>query len=202
MFIHKMTKQTKPLVDVVDHKNNPTGQIATADEVTNNALWHRGCHVTLYSDDGKILVQKRSKKMMQAPSKLTVGAGGFVDAGEQPLEAAIREIDEEIGIQLTDADLRFTGISVLDKKWHFGLIPKRSRTFMYCYIAQIDSATTFDIQKEEVEWVKMVPIWRVNIIIFLQKLHISSLIAPSLWFYDQATKSIEYQLSKRKLLRR
>lgn len=56
--------------------------------------------VIVKSADGKILLVKPSyKPTWQLP-------GGGVDAGESPTAAAVREVNEEIGVKCHEADLR------------------------------------------------------------------------------------------------
>lgn len=53
--------------------------------------------VFVFDTDGKLLVQKRSKNI-RLPLLLDQSVGGHVDEGETYLQAAIREMEEEIGL--------------------------------------------------------------------------------------------------------
>jgi isopentenyl-diphosphate delta-isomerase len=61
-------------------------------------LQHRGAHVFLFTLDGKMLVQKRSADRAASPSALDCSVSEHVKAGESYLEAAIRGMKEEMGV--------------------------------------------------------------------------------------------------------
>ena len=58
----------------------------------------------LVAADGKLLMLRRSATDRLLPGKLDL-AGGWLDEGEEPLEGLIREIKEEVGIDMKPADL-------------------------------------------------------------------------------------------------
>jgi isopentenyldiphosphate isomerase len=62
-------------------------------------LQHRGVHVFLFTADGKMLVQKRSKDRAQYSSALDCSVSEHVKAGESYLETAIRGMKEEMGVE-------------------------------------------------------------------------------------------------------
>jgi isopentenyldiphosphate isomerase len=53
----------------------------------------------LFTPDGRLLVQKRSKERAQYPSALDCSVSEHVKAGESYLEAAVRGIKEEMGVE-------------------------------------------------------------------------------------------------------
>lgn len=58
-------------------------------------------HAVLYTDNGNVLIVRNSYlKQWSLP-------GGVIDPGETPRAAAVREVDEEIGVRLTEFDLEF-----------------------------------------------------------------------------------------------
>lgn len=65
----------------------------------NKNLIHRAVGVIIYNDKGQILLQKRSKNKDLMPGYYTVSASGHVDKGETYKQAALRELNEELGIQ-------------------------------------------------------------------------------------------------------
>lgn len=74
--------------------------------------WHfwnnaKTCTAIAFVRDGKLLVAKRDREPNKGKYELP---GGFVDYGETVYEAAIREIKEELGIQLTKNDLQVVEI--------------------------------------------------------------------------------------------
>ena len=61
-------------------------------------LQHRGVHVFLFTKDGKMLVQKRSADRTASPSMLDCSVSEHVKAGENYLDAAVRGVKEEMGV--------------------------------------------------------------------------------------------------------
>ena len=88
-------------------------RIAPRREVHGVGLWHRTAHVWLIHPTaigGSVLFQKRSDSKDVAPGLFDVSVGGHVDPGEEPIQAAVRETREELGLGATEAELRPLGI--------------------------------------------------------------------------------------------
>lgn len=67
--------------------------------VHRTGLWHRGMNIFLFTPDGKLLVQKRSKDKDTFPSALDCSVSEHVKAGEDYTETAVRGLREELGIE-------------------------------------------------------------------------------------------------------
>ncbi len=72
-------------------------------------LRHRAVHVFIFNTKGEILVQKRSKDKDEYPSYYEASVSGHVLKNESYEEAAIREIEEEIGIVIEAEELNDRG---------------------------------------------------------------------------------------------
>lgn len=94
-------------IDIVDEQCRLTGVTKTFSEVHREGLLHHCAHVWVYTPDKKILFQYRSKHKQLAPSVWDTGAAGHISAGETPLQAAMREGNEELGIKFIEKNLRF-----------------------------------------------------------------------------------------------
>ncbi len=95
--------------DIVDHNDKPLGYTADFDEARRRGLWRRGIRVIIYTKDGQIVMQKRSSNLVFYPGEVEVSVGGGVNAGETPAEAAIREVKEELGLDISGYKLQFLG---------------------------------------------------------------------------------------------
>ncbi len=83
--------------DVVDEHDNIIGQ-ATRAEVHAKKLVHRAIHVIVSNKRGDFLLQKRSLLKDACPGLWDSSVSGHLDAGEDYATAAVRELEEEMGI--------------------------------------------------------------------------------------------------------
>ena len=86
------------LFDVVDEQDYVVGQEMRS-VVHQRGLWHRGVHVFLFTREGKLLVQQRSKDRVHAPLALDCSVSEHVKAGEDYYTAAVRGLKEEMGVE-------------------------------------------------------------------------------------------------------
>lgn len=84
-------------LDIVNDEDIVTGQEMRS-TVHQLGLQHRGVHVFLFTADGKMLVQKRSADRAASPSALDCSVSEHVKAGESYLDAAMRGMKEEMGV--------------------------------------------------------------------------------------------------------
>jgi isopentenyldiphosphate isomerase len=69
-------------------------------EVHARGLLHRAIHVLVFNSRGEIFLQKRSMKKDRQPGVWDSSSSGHVDSGENYDETAVRELREEIGLEL------------------------------------------------------------------------------------------------------
>lgn len=86
------------LLDTVNNDDLVTGQ-AMRSVVHQRGLWHRGVHVFLFNEQGEMLIQKRSADRPSSPSLLDCSVSEHVKAGESYLDAALRGLKEEMGVE-------------------------------------------------------------------------------------------------------
>lgn len=89
---------TEELLDIVDDNDHIIGQESRA-IVHQRGLQHRGVHVFLFTDDGKMLIQKRSADRAASPSLLDCSISEHVKAGESYHDGAVRGMREELGVE-------------------------------------------------------------------------------------------------------
>lgn len=81
----------------VDERDNIIGA-GSIQEAYEKRIVHRVVRVYLYNSKGELLLQRRSDHMKTNPGKWNESAAGHVDEGETYLEAAQREMKEEVGV--------------------------------------------------------------------------------------------------------
>jgi 16S rRNA (adenine1518-N6/adenine1519-N6)-dimethyltransferase len=85
------------IFDVVDADDQVT-HTATRAEVHAQKLLHRAVHVFVFNKRGDLLLQKRSRLKDLCPGVWDSSVSGHLDSGESYAAAALRELDEEMGI--------------------------------------------------------------------------------------------------------
>ena len=70
-------------------------------DVHANGWLHRAVHIFVLNDLGEVFLQKRSHLKDVKPGKWDSSAAGHLDAGEDYLPCAVRELEEELGIRTT-----------------------------------------------------------------------------------------------------
>jgi isopentenyldiphosphate isomerase len=90
------------LLEVVDAGGTVLG-FATRSELHGNpSLLHRVVHVLVFNSRGQLLLQKRSRAKDVAPGKWDTSVGGHVAPREDRGDAALRELNEELGVPMAD----------------------------------------------------------------------------------------------------
>jgi len=135
-----------PPLEVVDEDDNIIGE-ASLEEIYKQLLIHRIVMIVVHDPGGKILLQRRSGQVSTNPNRWDVSAAGHVDAGEDYLEAAHRELQEELGVK---AELKETAYYYADVE----LDGKHLKRFVKVYEATLPIDTEFSIDLKEVTEVR------------------------------------------------
>lgn len=90
---------TEEYFDIVDENDEVIGRVERS-ECHKKNLIHKAVIIFIFNDEGKLLLQKRSKFKDLYKSYWTGSASGHVDSGESYIDAAKRELKEELGIKL------------------------------------------------------------------------------------------------------
>ena len=136
------------LIDVLTPQGKPTGKTALKSEAHKKGWFHATTHVWLFTSDKKILLQKRAATKKVFPGLWDISVAGHVGARETILEAAKREVFEEIGLQLQEHELIKIGTRIHHISHKNGIIDNE---FHHVFIAELKiSIDQLKIQEEEV----------------------------------------------------
>lgn len=75
-----------------------------------NNLRHRAVHVLMFNHFGEIFLQKRSPWKDRHPGVWDSSASGHLDAGEDYPACALREVREELGVELAEVPVELARI--------------------------------------------------------------------------------------------
>lgn len=132
------------LITIVDENDNPIGSCERK-FVYKYGLFHRIVRVLLFNDKGEVCLQWRSKEEDTFPETWDQSAGGHVDAGEDYLTAAKRELAEELGVDTELEEIYgFKTESVIGEK----IIKRFNRVFRGVYNGPLS------LQEDEVSEVR------------------------------------------------
>lgn len=139
------------IFDVLNEYGEFTGKTASREECHKNGYWHRAVYGFVIDNNGNVLLQKRSANKKLWPNLWDVTAGGHVESGEFGRQALIREFKEELGIEISDNDIKYlVGSTSINKQ---GNIINKHYNECYLITKEIDIEKIV-LQKEEVEEVK------------------------------------------------
>jgi 16S rRNA (adenine1518-N6/adenine1519-N6)-dimethyltransferase len=94
-----MADNPDELFDVVDHEDRVVG-VARRGDVHEKGLLHRAVHILVSRANGDLFLQQRSMQKDSHPGKWDSSASGHLDSGEAYAAAAVRELREELGIEV------------------------------------------------------------------------------------------------------
>lgn len=146
------------LFDVVDEKGMPTGEIIEREKAHAEGVRHRTSHIWVTREkQGKrqVLLQKRSADKDSFPGRFDTSSAGHIQAGDEPLSSAIRELSEELGIWASEEELTFvdTFLIKFEKEFHGKLFKDDEVAFVYVYDKPVDKDKLV-LQTSEVECVE------------------------------------------------
>lgn len=126
------------MIDVVDENDQVLRQ-ETRDAVHRQKLLHRAVHMFVFNRRKELFLQKRSRLKDNHPGVWDSSAAGHVNAGEDYEPTAIRELDEELGIN--DAGIQEVGrvAACANTGWQF----------VRLYLARHDGAIRFPCSEVE-----------------------------------------------------
>ncbi|HLH57229.1 MAG TPA: NUDIX domain-containing protein [Verrucomicrobiae bacterium] len=90
---------SEEIFDVVNERDEVVDRRPRS-EVHRLGLMHRATHVLVFNQRGDVFLQKRSMSKDRQPGLWDSSASGHVDSGESYDACALRELREEIGLQL------------------------------------------------------------------------------------------------------
>ena len=127
------------IFDVVNERDEVIGRQPRG-EVHRLGLMHRAVHVLVFNAAGQVFLQKRSMKKDRQPGVWDSSASGHVDSGEDYGACTVRELREEIGLQLTEAPLRL-----------FKLAASAETDQEYVWVYRCQAEGPFRLDPDEIE---------------------------------------------------
>ncbi len=146
------------IFDIVDENGIPTGETVQRTVAHDKGIRHRTAHIWIVrnTDNGcEVLLQQRSYNKDSFPGRYDTSSAGHIRAGDEPLDSALRELGEELGIKAEPAALTYIGKFPIQYEREFFGKPFRDCevAFVYLYTEPVD-INALTLQADEVESVK------------------------------------------------
>lgn len=93
--------------DLYDKNGKQLNQTKLRAEVHRDGDWHAAVDIWILNSHGELLLQKRAKQKESFPSLWEVSCSGHISEGEDSKTSAVREIKEELGLDLEEKTLKF-----------------------------------------------------------------------------------------------
>jgi isopentenyldiphosphate isomerase len=130
---------SEEILDVVNERDEVIAQKPRSG-VHRLGLLHRAVHVLVFDPRGRVFLQKRSLTKDRQPGLWDSSSSGHVDAGEDYDACAVRELREEIGLQLPAAPQRL-----------FKLAASAETDQEHVWVYRCEAAGPFRLDPEEIE---------------------------------------------------
>ena len=174
-------------LEVYSPEGTKTGQKKSKSEIHSKGLFHSTVHVWIFTEEGNILIQKRSKKKELNPGVWDVSVAGHIKFNENIKKAAKRETLEETGININTEDLLKIGV-YRSINIHPTAIDKE---FFHTYILKIDkNSINLDFKNNEVDDLKFISIEEMESLIKEENNKI--FIGKNRKYYSDVLKSIKF----------
>ena len=138
------TRKLDEIVDIFDIRGGATGRTMLRGSAQPYGDYFRAVQVWFIGSDGSVLLQRRSMRCAFKPGHFAV-TGGVLKSGETELEAARREVREELGLTIDERNM-FCLCAFIGKCSHYTV-----------YVVNQDvQSDELNLQKEEVASVEFV----------------------------------------------
>jgi isopentenyl-diphosphate delta-isomerase len=143
----------KQPVQVFNEQGLPDPGVGTVRHLEEGTL-HGSAHVWIWrvdpSGDIEVLLQKRANNKKTFPGLLDISAAGHIDLHESPVDAAIRESSEEIGLRIQSSDLKLIFVERVTM-----VVPNTENLieneFCWVFMLQLKDTIDFTLEQKEVE---------------------------------------------------
>ncbi len=147
------------LLDVLGPDGEKSGRVSERGVVHRMGAFHATAHVWIVrerkSGGFDLLLQKRSQDKDSYPGCYDISAAGHIPAGEDALAAALRELEEELGVRADEGQLEYVGEreSKFEGIFHGKPFLNHERSRVYLYREPVD-ISRLKLQKSEAESVR------------------------------------------------
>lgn len=94
-------------IDILKEDGTKTGYTATKKDIYEKGYWYRSVHIWIINDKYELLMQKRNPFKKTYPNLWALSLAGHVLAGETSIDSGIRELKEELNMDVNPEYLEY-----------------------------------------------------------------------------------------------
>jgi isopentenyl-diphosphate Delta-isomerase len=142
------------LVDIRDEQGKLTGVVMPRPDAHRTESWHGIAQVWVYNTKGDILLQLRAAHLNAFPERWDVTVSGHLTAGDEPVQTAVRELGEELGINAEAESLEAAGMVADSFPLVYGKIHREcDYVFLLCKDVEADDMTYQAAEVLDTRWI-------------------------------------------------
>lgn len=184
--------ENQEYIDILNADGSSTGKICLKSEIHTKGYYHNTAHVWFYNAKAEILLAQRAASKTIYPLLWDISVAGHVDAGETIEHAAIRETQEEIGIEIPKDSLEKIGVYDCFQSYPNGI---KDNEFHHTFISEINyDLKDLKLDTDEVAQVKFVSISKFRELLKNNN-HNGHFIASNTPYYLEVIHAIERRFS-------
>jgi isopentenyl-diphosphate delta-isomerase len=143
--------------DILDSKGEPLGYTESREKSHKLGLWHATIHLWIVNDSEQVLLQQRHWNKQTDPGCWDISVAGHIEAGQTPMEACLRETQEEIGAVLIETEIEF--IATLPHQSPIQNLQQTDNEFQHIFICrknlEISELTPQPSEVLELKWMDL-----------------------------------------------
>ena len=137
-----------------DDQRKPTeGRLRSEVKIMPYRWWYGVSHIWVVNHEGQLLCSKRSETLSGNPGKWQSYFGGHVPFGLSFEETAVKELQEEVGLNISSLDLFFVEDSLHEGRKQF------CKSFALLFNGNISDVSFPDAEVVDAKWMKMDEYW-------------------------------------------
>lgn len=177
-------------IDILDQWGQPTGKTCLKAEAHKRGLWHPCVHIWIYNAQKEVLLQQRVETKEAFPGYWDVSVAGHIETGEDSRIAGLRELSEELGVDVKPDQLEKIGSFSSEFVHNHNFI---DREFHDVYLFKMQKKNfKFKLQREEVSAVTWI---RVQALAFSHDIKEIQMVPYPKSYFDLVIRSIKNRIS-------
>ncbi|MBI2634191.1 NUDIX domain-containing protein [Candidatus Peregrinibacteria bacterium] len=92
---------------IYDSNGKPQSTLKPRNQVHADGDWHRAVETWILNSKNELLIQKRASGKDSFPDKWDASCAGHIDGDEESINTAIRELKEELGLEINASELQY-----------------------------------------------------------------------------------------------